>query len=75
MEANAYPETERSYAADEVARTIGNRRYSRRPCPQCTRLTLIRVPLPRRLRLLRRIGIDLRRYTCASCASTVILRR
>lgn len=50
------------------------RSYSQRACPECSAQTLVRFPLPRHLRLLRRIGIDLRHYMCDSCGSDVVLR-
>ena len=50
------------------------RSYSQRACPECSAQTLVRFPLAQHLRLLRRVGIDLRHYACDSCGSNVILR-
>ena len=61
-------------SADEAYR---RRSYSERPCPECSACTLVRLPLPRRLRLLRllrRVRLDLRRYACDSCGVDVVLR-
>lgn len=48
--------------------------HSPRPCPGCGNSTLVRWPLPGRLRVFRRIGLNLRHYACDSCNKRSIIR-
>lgn len=57
--------------SDEPYRRPG---YSVRPCPQCDQPTLVRHTLPRRFRLFRRLGFNLRQYHCESCDRRMVLR-
>jgi hypothetical protein len=63
-------------SASVASRTAhgANGRYSSRACPSCQARTLVRLPLARTLRPLRRVGIDFRRYTCVSCARISTIR-
>jgi hypothetical protein len=52
----------------------GNKRFSSRACPHCGQQSLLRIPLPRRLRMLRGVGVDMAHYKCTSCKEQLLAR-
>jgi predicted RNA-binding Zn-ribbon protein involved in translation (DUF1610 family) len=63
-----------SASETETDEAYRKKTYSKRACPHCARFTLVRWALPRHLRLVRKLGVDLRHYACDNCSQHSVVR-